>query len=490
MTLSFSLNNPALWRTQCFVGGLWCDSTTQKTFSVINPANGNMIAQVADADVSDVQNAISLAVVAQQHWATQTAEARSRILRRWFELVMLHQDDLARILTLEQGKPFAEARAEIAYGASYIEWFSEEVKRIQGDVIAPPSHDKRIITIKQPVGVVAAITPWNFPNAMLARKIAPALAAGCAIVAKPAAETPLSALALAYLADEAGVPAGVINILCGSDAAAIGREFTDHPQVRKLSFTGSTMVGKRLIAQCASSVKKITLELGGNAPFLVFDDADVDAAVEGAIAAKFRNAGQTCVCANRFYIQRDIYDEFVEKFIAASSQFVIGNGFDSATTIGPLISPNAIKKVEALVADAVEKGARIAYQSPIRDVSASGYFYPLQVLTHVPPSAQLVHEEIFAPVAVLLPFDTEADVIRLANASEFGLAAYCYTRDAARQWRIPELLEVGMVGMNTGLISNAMAPFGGIKQSGWGREGSRYGIEDYLNLKYICLSVV
>lgn len=482
------LNNPQLWRTQCFINGDWC--LAQQTFAVINPANGNLIADVADAGAADACRAIAAAVVAQKMWAEKTAQERSRILRNWFDLVLQHQDDLAQILTLEQGKPLAEARTEIVYGASYIEWFAEEATRIQGDVIAPPSNNQRIITIKQPVGVVAAITPWNFPCAILARKIAPALAAGCAIVAKPAAETPLSALALAYLADKAGVPAGVINIVCGTDAAALGGEFTAHPQVRKLSFTGSTAVGKKLIAQCAPGVKKITLELGGNAPFIVFDDADLDAAVEGAIAAKFRNAGQTCVCANRFYIQRDIYDLFAQKFIAAVSQLVVGDGFNSATNIGPLISEKAIKKVAALVADAVEKGAHVAYESTVIVGDAgNGYFYPLQVLTKVSPDAQLACEEIFGPVAALIPFATEAEVIALANATEFGLAAYCYTRDAARQWRIPELLEVGMVGMNTGLISNAMAPFGGIKQSGWGREGSRYGIDEYLNIKYICESI-
>jgi len=487
-SIEYELKAPDLWRTHCFINGEWCTAASQKTFAVINPANAKIIAQVAHADACDAHRAVEAAVIAQKKWAQKPVQERSRILRNWFDLVTLHQQDLATILTLEQGKPLAEARAEIVYGASYIEWFAEEAKRIQGDIIAPPSDDKRILIIKQPVGVVAAITPWNFPCAMLARKIAPALAAGCAIVAKPAAETPLSALALAYLADKAGVPAGVINIVCGTDAAAIGGEFTTHPQVRKLTFTGSTAVGRKLIAQCAPGVKKITLELGGNAPFIVFDDADLDAAVEGAIAAKFRNAGQTCVCANRFYIQRDVYDAFAQKFIAAVSQLVIGDGFHATSTIGPLISIKAIHKVEALVAEAIAKGAQIAYQSATFNTDG-GYFYPVQVLLNVSPDTQLTCEEIFGPVAALIAFDSEEQVIALANDSEFGLAAYCYTRDASRQWRIPELLEVGMVGMNTGVISNAVAPFGGIKQSGWGREGSRYGIDDYLNLKYICQSI-
>jgi len=481
------LHNSQLWQTQIFINGLWCDAEAKKTFAVVNPATGDIVAQVADGGREEATRAIAAASDAQQQWQTKTAQERSHILRKWFDLVMLHQEDLAQILTLEQGKPLPEARAEIAYGASYIEWFAEEAKRIQGDVIAPPSHDKRIVTLKQPIGVVAAITPWNFPNAMLARKIAPALAAGCTIVVKPAAETPLSALALVYLADQAGVPAGVINLVCGTDAAAIGDVFTHHPQVRKLTFTGSTAVGKKLIAQCASGVKKISLELGGNAPFIVFDDADLDAAVEGAIAAKFRNAGQTCVCVNRFYIQRTMYDAFSEKFIAAASQLTLGDGFQPATTVGPLISAKAIHKVNALVDDAIDKGATLAYQSELPSTfSNNSFFYPIKVLTQVNPDSLLTREEIFGPVAALIPFDTEQEVIELANNTEFGLSAYCYTRNANRMWRIPELLEVGMVGMNTGLISNAMAPFGGVKQSGWGREGSRYGIDDYLVLKYIC----
>lgn len=485
--MSLHLNCPALLRNDCFINGNWVAAGSQKTFAVNNPADGSVIAHVANAGPEDVQEAIAAALVAQALWAQQSASARSRVLRRWFDAVLQHQDDLARLLTWEQGKPLAEARAEIAYGASYIEWFAEEAKRIYGDVIAPPVANQRIITYKQPVGVVAAITPWNFPHAMLARKLAPALAAGCAVVAKPAAETPLSALALAYLAAQAGVPPGVINILCSDDAPAIGAELTAHPDVRKLTFTGSTAVGRQLIAQCAPSVKRISLELGGNAPFIVFSDADVDAAVAGAIAAKYRNAGQTCICVNRFYIQQDLYSLFSQKFIAAVAQLELGDGFAAGSSIGPLISTKAIDKVKRLVADALDKGAQLAYESSVpQGPLAQGHFYPVQVLTHVPFNAQLTREEIFGPVAALIPFVTEDEVVRWANDSEFGLAAYCYTRDRARSQRVMDALETGMVGLNTSSISNAMAPFGGIKQSGWGREGSRYGIEDYVNIKYVC----
>jgi len=403
---------------------------------------------------------------------------------------MGNQEDLARILTLEQGRPIAEARAEIAYGASYIDWFADEAKRIYGDVIGPADRQQRILVVKEPVGVVAVITPWNFPSAMLARKLAPALAAGCAVVAKPASETPLSALALAYLAQVAGVPAGVINIVCGTDSAAIGREFSDNFQVKKMSFTGSTAVGKQLISQCAASVKKITLELGGNAPFIVFADADIAAAVQGALAAKFRNAGQTCVCANRFYIQRAIYPVFVEQFIAAVSQLRLGDSFAPETTTGPLISAKACEKVSRLVDDALEKGATLAYDSGLPNTNEfGGHYASIKVLTHVATNAALCTEEIFGPVAALIPFDTEEEVVALANDSIYGLSAYFYTACAERRWRVAQQLEVGMVGINCGLISNEMAPFGGVKQSGWGREGSKYGLEDYLNIKYLCESV-
>lgn len=482
-----NLNNFPLVRTHAFINGNWCEADSRQTFPVINPATGEQIALVADVGVAETRRAIAAAAKAQPLWAQKTAKERSNILRRWFDLVLQHQNELAQILTLEQGKPLAEARAEIVYGASYIEWFAEEAKRIYGDVIAPANQDQRIIVIKQPVGVVAAITPWNFPCAMLARKLAPALAAGCAIVAKPASETPLSALALAVLAQEAGIPAGVINIIPGKDSAAIGAELTSNPVVRKLSFTGSTAVGKQLIQQCANDVKRITLELGGNAPFVVFDDADLDAAVTGAIASKFRNAGQTCVCANRFYIHRSIYTQFSEKLIAAMKHLVVGNGVDSEITIGPLISKNAVEKVQALIADALERGARIGYQTEVnKAITGLGYFYPPTLLLDVAQDAKLNQQEIFGPVAGLVVFDTDEQVITLINNSEFGLASYCYTSSAKRIKQLSEAIDTGMLGINTGLISNEMAPFGGIKQSGWGREGSFYGIDDYVNIKYLC----
>lgn len=483
----FNLHNSSLWQTQAFINGEWCHADTHKTFAVNNPATGEIVAQVADLGVDETRRAITAAAQAQVLWAQKTAKERSQLLRAWFDLVIQHQEDLAQILTLEQGKPIAEARSEIVYGASYIEWFSEEAKRIYGDVIASSSADQRILVIKQPVGVVAAITPWNFPCAMLARKIAPALAAGCTIVAKPALETPLSALALVYLAHQAGIPAGVINIITGTDSAAIGAELTSNTLVRKVSFTGSTAVGKQLIQQCAADVKRISLELGGNAPFIVFDDADLDAAVAGAMVSKFRNAGQTCVCANRFYIHRSVYTQFSEKLLVAMKALSLGNGADVSINLGPLISSKAVSKVQALVDDAIANGAYIAYQTAL-DVTKTlqGYFYPPTLLLNVAPDSALVRQEIFGPVAALIPFDTVEDVISLANNTEFGLASYCYTRDAKRIKNISDVLETGMLGINTGLISNEMAPFGGIKQSGWGREGSHYGIADYVNIKYLC----
>jgi len=485
----FNLHNSSLVKTRAFVNGEWCDADTQKNFAVKNPATGDVIAQVADLGIEQTRRAIAAAAHAQITWAQKTAKERSQLLRAWFDLVIQNQEDLAQILTLEQGKPIAEARGEIAYGASYIEWFSEEAKRIYGDVIAPPSADQRILVIKQAIGVVAAITPWNFPCAMLARKIAPALAAGCAIVAKPAAETPLSALALAFLAQQAGIPAGVINVITGTDSVAIGAELTGNPLVRKLSFTGSTAVGKQLIQQCAADVKRITLELGGNAPFMVFDDADLDAAVAGAMASKFRNSGQTCVCANRFYIHRSVYSQFSEKLIAAMKTLSVGSGTNASVNLGPLISAKAVNKVQTLVDDAIAKGAHIAYQTAL-DVTETetGNFYPPTLLLNVAPDSALTRQEIFGPVAALIPFDTDEEAIHLANNTEFGLASYCYTRDAKRIKYLSDRLETGMLGINTGLISNEMAPFGGIKQSGWGREGSHYGIDDYVSVKYLCES--
>lgn len=483
-----SLKHLALLRTQAFINGEWCAADSGKTFAVENPATGEVIAQVADLGVAEARRAIAAAQVAQQEWAKKTVHERSFLLRAWFDLVLQHRADLAQILTAEQGKPLAEAAAEVTYGASYIEWFAEQTKRIDGDII-PAAPDQRILVIKQPVGVVAAITPWNFPIAMLARKIAPALAAGCSVVAKPAAETPLSALALASLAQAAGIPAGVINIITGVNAAEIGGELTANSVVRKLSFTGSTRVGKLLIQQCAADVKRITLELGGNAPFIVFEDADLDAAVAGAMLAKFRNAGQTCVCANRFYIQRGIYTTFSEKLKQAMQALSVGNGAEAQVSIGPLISAGARQKVGELVDEAIARGAQLAYQSDMSLVANSpGYFCPPTLLINVPHDAALTRQEIFGPVAGLIVFDEEDEVIALANNTEYGLAAYCFTADAKRIKRLGDVLQVGMVGINTGIISNAMAPFGGIKHSGWGREGSRYGMDDYLDIKYLCES--
>ncbi len=483
-------NYSSLIKNKLLIDGNWCSSTDEKTFAVVNPATGELIAQVADAAPADAERAVASAVRAQIGWTEKTANERSRLLRCWFDLVMQNQEALAQLLTLEQGKPLAEARGEIAYGASYIEWFAEEAKRIYGDVIPPLVNSQRLYVIKQPVGVVATITPWNFPCAMLARKLAPALAAGCVVVAKPAAETPLSALALGQLALEAGIPAGVINILPSTQAQAIGEVFTSDSQVRKLSFTGSTAVGKKLIAQCAPDVKRITLELGGNAPFIVFEDADLDAAAMGAMASRFRNAGQTCVCANRFYIHQSIYDVFCQKLTAAMQALKLGNGFADEVTIGPLISSRAKEKVQGFVDDAVHRGARIAYQAavqlPAAESFAQGNFFPPTLLVNVPQDARLACEEIFGPVAGLIRFATEEQAIRLANTSEYGLAAYVYTRDANRIKRLSEQLQAGMLGINTGVISNAAAPFGGIKQSGWGREGSHYGLDDYLDIKYLC----
>lgn len=483
-----SLIESGLFKPQLLIDGAWSAAEGGKVFAVENPATGEVIAQVADATPADTERAIAAAARAQISWAETPAPERSRLLRKWFDLVMLNQEGLAKILTLEQGKPLAEARGEVAYGASYIEWFAEEAKRIYGDVIAPPDNNTRILVIKQPVGVVATITPWNFPNAMLARKLAPALAAGCAVVAKPASETPLSALALGQLALNAGIPAGLINILPSTHAKEIGEAFTSNAQVRKISFTGSTAVGKQLITQCAADVKRVSLELGGNAPFIVFDDADLDAAVAGAIASKFRNAGQTCVCANRFYIQQSIYDTFCEKLAAAMKGLVVGNGSGNGITMGPLISNRAQQKAQTLLDDAIARGAKIAYQTGPEDSWQAGHFFPPTLLVNVSADARLTCEEIFGPVAPMISFETEAQVIQFANASEYGLAAYLYTRDATRIKRLSDQLQTGMLGINTGLISNAMAPFGGIKQSGWGREGSRYGLDDYLNVKYLCES--
>lgn len=471
-----------LVNTQLLINGQW-QAGGDGVFAVHNPASGELLAEVANATAYDAERAIAAAQAAFPAWAAMPAKERSRLLQRWFELIMQHQQPLAQLLTLEQGKPLAEAMGEIAYGASYVEWFADEARRVYGDIIPAASSEQRIMVLKQPVGVVAAITPWNFPNAMLARKLAPALAAGCTLVAKPAAETPLSALAIAYLAQQAGIPAGVINLLPSTHAKAIGDVFCTHPAVKKLSFTGSTAVGKQLIAQIAPQVKRITLELGGNAPFIVFDDADLPAAIAGAMASKFRNAGQTCVCANRFYVQRGVYEAFVAGLCEALAGLAIGDGLVPGVQIGPLISAKAVAKVQGLVAAALAAGAQLAYSQELP--ALAGHFYPAQILRDVPRDALITREEIFGPVAALIVFDTEEEVIALANDSPYGLAAYAYSGDRQRLWRLAQQLQTGMLGLNTGVISNEAAPFGGVKESGWGREGSRYGLDDYLSIKYL-----
>lgn len=477
------LNDEALYRTKSFINGLWVDADDGATLEVTNPVNGDVLARVAKVGASETRTAIKAAASAMSVWRAVPAKVRSNILRDWFNLIMAHQEDLARIMTLEQGKIIAESRGEVAYGASYIEWFAEQAKRIDGDVIPGPSPDKRIVCIKQPVGVCAAITPWNFPNAMITRKAAPALAAGCSIVIKPASETPLSALALAELASRAGIPDGVFNVVVGS-STEIGNELTSNPVVRKLSFTGSTEVGKLLEAQCVPTLKKTSMELGGNAPFIVFDDADLDAAVQGALVSKYRNSGQTCVCSNRLLVHNSIADAFTKKLVDAVSTFRLGNGLDEVD-LGPLVNQRAVQDVDALVQSTVAAGATVACgggPSPL-----GGNFYLPTVLTGVTPDMAVFRNEIFGPVAPVTTFETEEEAIALANDTEFGLASYFYTRDIGRVWRVSEALEYGIVGVNEGIISNEMAPFGGVKESGSGREGSKYGIEDYLEIKYVLM---
>ena len=477
------LNDEALYRTKSFINGLWVDADDGATLEVTNPVNGDVLARVAKVGASETRTAIKAAASAMSAWRVVPAKVRSNILRDWFNLIMAHQEDLARIMTLEQGKIIAESRGEVAYGASYIEWFAEQAKRIEGDVIPGPSPDKRIVCIKQPVGVCAAITPWNFPNAMITRKAAPALAAGCSIVIKPASETPLSALALAELASRAGIPDGVFNVVVGS-STEIGNELTSNPVVRKLSFTGSTEVGKLLEAQCVPTLKKTSMELGGNAPFIVFDDADLDAAVQGALVSKYRNSGQTCVCSNRLLVHNSIADAFTKKLVDAVSTFRLGNGLDEVD-LGPLVNQRAVQDVDALVQSTVAAGATVACgggPSPL-----GGNFYLPTVLTGVTPDMAVFRNEIFGPVAPVTTFETEEEAIALANDTEFGLASYFYTRDIGRVWRVSEALEYGIVGVNEGIISNEMAPFGGVKESGSGREGSKYGIEDYLEIKYVLM---
>ncbi|WP_417586326.1 NAD-dependent succinate-semialdehyde dehydrogenase [Pararhodobacter oceanensis] len=479
------LSRPDLLVTQAYANGRWLDGTAR--IAVHNPATGALVAEVADCAVEEVNHAIDAAAIAQRDWAARTGKERAALLRAWHDLMIAHADDLAMILTAEMGKPLAEARGEVLYGASFIEWFAEEAKRVYGDTIPGHQRDKRILVLKQPVGVVGAITPWNFPNAMITRKAAPALAAGCTMVVRPASETPLSALAMARLAEEAGIPPGVFSVLPSSDAAATGKAFCAHPKMRKISFTGSTRVGKILMQQGADQLKKLSLELGGNAPFIVFDDADLDAAVEGAIVSKFRNAGQTCVCTNRIYVQNAVYEDFVERLRAAVAKLPVGDGFAAGTAIGPLISDAAVEKVRAHIDDALAKGARIALGGAAH--ALGGTFFEPTVIAEATSQMAVARDETFGPLAAVFRFETEDELLEAANASEFGLASYVYTNTLSRVWRMMEGLDYGMVGVNTGLISTEVAPFGGVKESGQGREGSKYGIEDYLEIKYCCLSI-
>jgi len=476
------LTDPTLLRSKCYINGQWSDAKNGETLPVTNPATGEVITEVPLCGAEETESAIEAAAVAQKAWAATTAKERAVVLRRWFDLMMENQEDLALLMTAEQGKPLAEARGEITYAASFLEWFAEEGKRAYGEVIPSPTPQRKMIVIKQPIGVCAAITPWNFPAAMITRKVGPALAAGCAMVLKPAEQTPLSAFALAELAERAGVPAGVFSVITGKPAE-VGGVMTSSPTIRKLSFTGSTAVGKLLMKQCASTVKKLSLELGGNAPFIVFDDADLDAAVEGAMASKYRNAGQTCVCANRFLVQEGIYDQFATKLAAATEALKIGDGMNDGVEQGPLIDEAAVCKVEELVADAVDKGAQIVGGGQRH--GDGGTWYTPTVLTNTTPDMRLAREEIFGPVAPLFKFNTEEEAITMANDTEFGLAAYFYARDIGRVWRVSEGLEYGIIGTNTGIISTEVAPFGGVKESGLGREGSHHGMDDYLEMKYI-----
>ena len=481
------LKDPTLLSTKALVAGEWQDADDGSTFAVTNPARGDVICSVPNMSRVETARAIAAAAVAQKEWAARTGKERAQIMRKWFDLMMANQDDLARILTAEMGKPFAEAKGEIAYGASYIEWFGEEAKRVYGETIPGHMRDKRLTVIKQPVGVVASITPWNFPNAMIARKAAPAIAAGCAFVARPAAETPLSALAMAVLADRAGLPKGILSVITSKRASDIGKEFCENPTVRKLTFTGSTEVGRILLKQAADQVMKCSMELGGNAPFIVFDDADLDAAVVGAMASKFRNNGQTCVCANRIYVQAGVYDAFASKLSAAVARLNVGDGLKDGIDTGPLVNMDAVEKVEEHIANILAGGGTVVTGG--KRHALGGSFFEPTIVTGVTQDMLVSQEETFGPLAPLFRFETEDEVIAKANDTIFGLASYFYARDIGRITRVQEALEYGMVGVNTGLISTEVAPFGGIKQSGLGREGSRHGMEDYMEMKYICLSV-
>lgn len=481
------LQNNNLLQHQAFINSKFVDAKDGRTFKVRNPSNAEVIARVADCGAEETEAAILFASVAFQEWKKLTGIERGRILRRWYELMMDNIDDLATILTIEQGKPWKEAKGEIRYGASFVEWFAEEAKRVYGDTIPGHQRDKRIMVLKQPVGVVAAITPWNFPNAMITRKVAPALAAGCTCVIKPAESTPLSALAIAHLARQAGFPPGVLNIVTTNDAAAVGKVLSSHPIVKKLSFTGSTPVGKLLMKQCADTVKKVSFELGGNAPFIVFSDADLDAAVDGAIASKYRNAGQTCVCANRIFVQEDIYDLFLQKYKAQVASLKVADGMDEGAIIGPLINDKAVQKVERLMKDALNKGAKALLGGDRHKLG--GTFYQPTILSGVTINMDIHHTEIFGPISPVYSFSTVDEVIDMANDTPFGLAAYFYGKNVDLIFKVAEALEYGMVGVNTGMISTPVAPFGGIKESGFGREGSKYGMEEYLVQKYVCLQV-
>ncbi|MBB3355636.1 succinate-semialdehyde dehydrogenase/glutarate-semialdehyde dehydrogenase [Rhizobium sp. BK049] len=487
LTKHVPFSSPLL-RDAGYINGVWTSGNAAGTFDVLNPATGELLASLPDMGAAETRTAIDAAHAAQPAWAARPAKERSVILRKWFDRIVANADELAAILTAEMGKPFPEARGEILYAAAYIEWYAEEAKRIYGETIPAPSNDKRMIVIKQPVGVVGTITPWNFPAAMIARKIAPALAVGCTVVSKPAEQTPLTAIALAVLAEQAGIPAGVFNLIVGLDGPAIGRELCGNEKVRKISFTGSTEVGRILMRQCADQIKKVSLELGGNAPFIVFDDADLDAAVEGAIASKYRNAGQTCVCANRLYIQSNVYDAFAAKLAAKVAAMSVGDGFKPGVEIGPLIDEQGLAKVEDHVGDALAKGANVLTGG--KRLDGTGTFFAPTVLTGVTRGMTVAREETFGPVAPLFRFETAEDVIAQANDTEFGLAAYFYAGDLKKVWRVAEALEYGMIGINTGLMSSETAPFGGIKQSGLGREGSRHGADDYLEMKYLCIGGV
>jgi len=485
-TSGVELHDSKLFRQACYIDGAWIESASHQTIDVDNPATGDVIGAVPKLGRAETRQAIAAAAAAFPAWRKKTAKERAAVMRRWFDLMMANQDDLATLMTTEQGKPLAESRGEVGYAASFLEWFGEEAKRVYGDTIPPHQADKRIVVLKEPIGVVACITPWNFPLAMITRKAGPAIAAGCTVVLKPASQTPFSALALAELAERAGVPKGVFNVITGA-AKEIGAELTENPTVRKLSFTGSTETGKVLMAQSAGTVKKLSLELGGNAPFIVFDDADLDAAVDGAIMSKYRNTGQTCVCANRLLVQNSVYDAFAAKLAGAVGKLKPAPGLEPGATQGPLIDDRAVAKVEEHISDATSKGARIVVGGKRHPLG--GRFFEPTVLADVTPQMIVAREETFGPVAPLFRFDTEEEAIRLANATEFGLAAYFYGRDIGRIWRVAEALEYGIVGINTGLISTEVAPFGGVKESGLGREGSKYGIEEFLEIKYLCMGI-